>query len=297
MAELRRSARIQEKRSKTPRDPHVRRSARLEFPHLSFEQQVERREVFHLMRLPRELRDMVYSWAFELGFEVVLRLCKQVNEEARPYLWKSRFFVLGEGGMLINQNQDPRRETVLYPHFPDKFLRLDLALHDRVVDKLALIQNLAIKIDFRKLRSTSGPHRPFHVLRQSTMRDRRRANIAGDRLPVLGPPIGLLEPFLSPQSDSRKRNTCEITFKNYTFCEGAFLHKVLLVLVRLNFKNIFVTFRSPRFPVPGERRGDIRHPGSVRRRLYACQKTLEAGLGPAIWHKGEFPYLAFHPSG
>ena len=292
MAEPRRSARLQEKRSKTPLPPHIRRSSRLAFPDLSFEQQIERKEVFPLMKLPPELRNMVYSWALELGFEDLLVLSKQIREEARPYIWKSRFFVLGqEGEILINDTQDLHRETVLYPHFPDKIRRLGLSLHDRVVDKLALIQNLAVKIDFLKLRSTTGPHKRHHMLNHSTARDRRSANISGDRLPTLGRPVGLLEPFLRPQSGSRRRNTCEITLKNYIAYDQSSVNLVLEVLIRLNFKNIFVTFRSPRVPKPGERRGDI------RRRFHACKKTLEAGLGPGIWHKGEIGYLAFHPSG
>ena len=291
----RRSARLREKSQKTPHAPHIRRSLRLENPGQSFEQIMERKEVFPLMRLPPELRNMVYSKALELGFdEDLLRLSKQIREEARPLILKSRFFELGNvGGMLVNHAQDPRRDTVLYPHFPAEIYRLDLALHDRVVKKLALIQNLAVRIDFLKLRSTTGPHRPYHMLRQITARDRRRARIAGDRLPTfLGPPVGLLEPFLSPQSGSRRRNICEITLKNFINYDQSSVNMVLEVLTRLHFRNIFVTFRSPRVPKPGERRGDI------RRRFNACKKTLEARLGPAIWHNGGgIGYLAFHLSG
>ena len=293
---LRRSARLREKSQKTPHPPHIRRSLRLANPGQSLSQIKKRKEVFPLMRLPPELRIMVYSKAIELGFDkAILRLSKQIREEARPLILRSRFFELGNyGGMMICHAQDPRRDTVLYPRFPDEIRWLDLASHDRVVNKLALMQNLAVRIDFPKLRSTTGPHNtPYHMLRQITARDRRTARIAGDRLPTFsGPPIGLLEPFLSPQSGPRRRNICEITLKNFINYDQPSVNMVLEVLTRLHFNNIFVTFRSPRVPKPGERRGDI------RRRFYACQKTLEARLGPGIWHNGGgIGYLSFHPRG
>ena len=260
----------------------LRRSARL-----------QRKTSFPLMGLPRELRDMVYSKALELGFEDLLQVSKQVREEARPYLWKSRFFVLGKEGIMIDDTQDPRRATVLYPHFPDDIHYLDLALHDRVVDKLALIQNLAIEIDFHKLRHTSVRDGSIPMLRRNTAQDRRRANISGVRLPTWGgPPVGLLQPFLSPEWVSNRRNTCEITLKNFVHYDQALVTLVLKVLIRLDkFKNIFVTFKSPKVPKPGEHRCDI------RRRFNACKETLVAGLGPAIWHDSEGGYLAFHPGG
>ena len=231
---------------------------------------------------------MIYSKALELGFEDLLGASKQVREEARPYLWKSRFFVLGKEGVLIDYSQDPRRETVLYPRFSDEIRSVDLALHDRVVSKLDLIQNLAVEIDFVKLRSTRGP---FPMLHQSNAQQRRRAAISGVRLPTIGPLVGLLEPFLSPQSGSKRRNTCDITLKNYIHYDHPSVDFVLEILVRLDrFKNIFVTFESRKVPKRGEHRGD------VRRRFNAYKKTLEAGLGPAIWHHGEGGYLAFHPS-
>ena len=292
--DLRRSARLREKSQKTPRPPHIRRSLRLENPGQSLSQIKKRKKVFPLMRLPPELRIMVYSKALELGFdEELLHLSRQIWKEARPLIWKSRFFVLGDTGMLIGHTQDPRCDTVLYPHFPDDILMLGLALHDSVVKKLALIQNLAVKIDFLKLRSTTGPYAPYHMLRQITARDRRRARIAGDPLPkATGPPVGLLEPFLSPQSELRRRNICEITLKNFINYDQPSVNMVLEVLTRLHFRNIFVTFRSPRVPKPGKRRGDI------RRRFNACKKTLEARLGPAIWHNGGgIGYLSFHPRG
>ena len=290
MADSRRSARLQELRQKTPHPPHVRRSPRLEFPGVSYERQIERKTVFPLMSLPRELRDMIYSKALELGYEDLLRVSKQVREEARPYLWKSRFFVLGKGGMLIDHTQDPQREAFLYPRFPYNIRRLDLALHDRVVNKLALIQNLAVEIDFGKFRCAKERDGP-PMLRQSSAQDRRRSAISGVRLPTLAPPVGLLEPFLSPQSGSNRRNTCDITLKNYFYYDQASINMVLEVLIRLNnFKTIFVTFDSPKVPKPGEHRGDI------RRRFFACKKTLEAGLGRAIWHDEKGGYLTFHPS-
>lgn len=290
MADSRRSARLREIVQKTPHPPHIRRSSRLEFPGVPYERQIERKTVFPLMSLPRELRDMVYSKALELGFEDLLGVSKQVREEARPYLWKSRFFVLGKGGMLIDYHEDPQRETVLYPRFPDDIRSLGLAWHDHVVNKLALIQNLAVEIDFNKLRSTSGLDGLRPMLRQSSSRDRRGAIVSGVRLPKLGPPVGLLEPFLSPQGGSNRRNTCEITLMNFINYYQPSINTVLEVLTRLRFKNIFVAFESPKVPKPGEHRGDI------RRRFNACKKTLEAGLGPAIWHDSEGGYLAFHPS-
>ena len=291
MADSRRSARLQELRQKTPHPPHVRRSPRLEFPGVSYERQIERKTVFPLMSLPRELRNMIYSKALELGFEDLLGVSKQVREEARPYLWKSRFFVLGKEGVLIDHTQDPQREAFLYPRFPYDIRRLDLALHDRVVNKLALIQNLALEIDFLKFRSARDPDGP-PMLRQSSALDRHLAAISGVRLPTLGPPVGLLEPFLSPQSGSNRRNTCEITLKNFICYDQASVNMVLEVLIRLNkFKNIFVAFESPEVPKPGQ------HGGDIRRRFNACKKTLEAGLGRAIWHDEEGGYLAFHPSG
>ncbi len=243
------------------------------------------------MSLPFELRGMIYSEALALGVIALLCVSKQVKEEATPYLWKSGFLVLGKDGMVIEYPSNPFREALLLPHILDDRRTFNLVLYDRVASKLALIQNLATEIDFLKLRST---RELYPGLRHRRAQHMRRARISGDRLPTFDPFVGFLGPFLTPQSGSSKRNTCEITLKNFLRYDHASvdLDLVLEVLVRLNnFKNIFVTFESPKVRKPGKNRG------SIGRRFNACKEMLQAALGTAIWHAGEGGYLAFHPSG
>ena len=232
---------------------------------------------------------MTYSEALALGITALLCVSKQVKEEATPYLWKSGFLVLGKGGLVIERPGDPDRQTLLLPHFLDDRRTLDLALQDRMASKFALIQNLAVRINIHRLRST----------RWLCAHETRRARIRGDPPPTFEPFVGLLGPFLTPQSGSSRRNTCKITLKNF-FClnrASTDVDLVLEVLVRLNkFKNIFVTFESLKVCKPGN------HQCHIRGRFNACKETLEAALGPAIWHAGDDGYLddgylAFHPSG
>lgn len=245
------------------------------------------------MRLPRELRNLVYSMAVALSFDRFKRLLcasKQVNEEARPYLWKSKFLVLGRGGMVMRDSPDPQPMKLLYPVFPDDIRKVKLALHDRVVNRLALIQNLAVKLDFAQLQLWN--RRP--MLGQPSAQQVRRANVAGYRLPKpLDRPVGLLEPFLSPQSGSNRRNSCEITLKNFIHYDETLVSQAVEVLARLdNFTKIFVTFESPQLRKPGQYEGDM------HRRFNAVKEPLEAAFGPAVWHEGtggEGGYLAFHP--
>ena len=236
---------------------------------------------FPLMSLPRELRDLVYSKAVALGFKRFKRLLsasKQVNEEARPHLWKSKFLVLGRGGMVMSDSPGPQPETLLYPDFPDDIRKVNLALHDRVVNNLAMIQNLAVILDFAKLRL--GYRRP--MLGWPTAQQKRSANIAGDPLPIsLDRPVGLLEPFLTPQSGSNRRNTCEITLKNFIYYDETRVSQAIKVLARLdNFSRIFVTFESPQLRKPGRYEGDMLH------RFNVIKEPLEAAFGPALWHEG-----------
>ena len=109
------------------------------------------------MSLPRELRDMVYSEALALDCKALLRVSKQVREEARPYLWESSFLKLGfgYGKMLMLDSPGPQPEELLYPSLPNDISDVNLAYNDRVLNKLALIQNLAIKIDFDRLYEAS----------------------------------------------------------------------------------------------------------------------------------------------
>lgn len=244
------------------------------------------------MSLPRELRDLVYSKAAALGFERFKRLLgasKQVNEEARP-IWKSEFLVLGRRGMVVGNSRDPQLQKMLYPVFPDDISKVKLALHDRVVNKLASIQNLAVKLDFARLILWRRPP----MLGQPTPRKVRHAYIGGYRLPrPLDRPVGLLEPFLTPRSGSDRRNTCEITLKNFIDYDETLVSQAVEVLARLvSFTRIFVIFESPQLHTPEQFEGDM------HRRFNAVKQPLEAAFGPAVWREGtgkEGGYLAFHP--
>ena len=279
------------KAPRTPRPSLPRRSARLQFPGISPPSppplpirrctRRKREMPFPLMSLPRELRGLIYSKAVALGFNRFKRLLctsKQVNEEARPYLWKSKFLVLGRGGWVLHDSPGPQPETLLYPDFPDDIRKVKLALHDRVVNNLAMVQNLAVKLDFAKLRLGYRPP----MLGQPTAQQRRRARIAGYPPPTqLDRPIGLLEPFLTPQSGSNRRNTCEITLKNFIYYDETRVSQVIKVLARLdNFTKIFVTFESPQLRRPG------RYEGDMQRRFNVIKDPLEAAFGPALWREG-----------
>ena len=303
----RRSAKPQKIDHRTaPYPPPSRRSARLEFPGVSPPsppplpvRRCKRKTPFPLMNLPRELRDLVYSEALALDYKALLRVSKQVREEARPYLWESSFLKLGrDREMLILDSPGPQPKKLLYPSLPAAIRNVELAYHDRVLYKLALIQNLAIKIDFDNLYDKSSypppmlgqaPPRHFRTMQTSRLRRPRPGDHRGS---PLDRPIGLLEPFLSPQSSSDRRNTCEITLEHFTH-EKTLLSQAVGVLARLDkFRNIFVTFESPELCEP-EQLG-----GRRRRRFNAVKEPLEAAFGPAIWHEGNIRqagYLAFHP--
>ena len=288
----RKHQKIRHRKAPRPSRPSLpRRSARLQFPGVSppsppplptrRSARRKREMPFPLMRLPRELRDLVYTKAVALGFNRFKRLLcasKQVNEEARPFLWKSKFLVLGRGGMVMHDGSGLQPETLLYPDFPDDIRKVKLALHDRVLNNIAMFQNLAVKLDFAKLRL--GHRRP--MLGRPTAQQVRRANIAGDPLPTpLDRPVGLLEPFLTPQSGSNMRNTCEITLKNFIYYDETLVSRAINVLARLdNFTKIFVTFESPQLRRPGLYEGDM------RRRFNLIKDPLEAAFGPALWREG-----------
>lgn len=279
------------KAPRPPRPPLLRRSARLQFPGVSppsppplptrRSTRRKREMPFPLMSLPRELRDLVYSKAVALGFKRFKRLLcasKQVNEEARPHLWKSKFFVLGREGMVMNDGPGPQPETLLYPDFPEDIRKVKLALHDRVLNNIAMIPNLAVELDFAKLRVGYRPP----MLGRHTAQQARRARIAGDKLPTpLDRPVGLLEPFLTPQSGSNRRNICEITLKNFIYYDEELVSRAIKVLARLdNFRMIFVTFESLQLRRPGLYEGDM------RRRFKVIRDPLEAAFGPARWREG-----------
>ena len=304
----RRSAKLRKMDHRTaPYPPSSRRSARLEFPGVSPPsppplpvRRCKRKTPFPLMSLPRELRDLVYSEALALDCKALLRVSKQLREEARPYLWKSCFLKLGkgDGGMLMLDSPGPQPKKLLYPSLPDDIRNVKLAYHDRVLNKLALIQNLAIKIDFDRLYEASqypppmlGQAPPTHFRTMQT--SRLRPGRPGRHGPSpLDRPVGLLEPSLTPQSSSDRRNTCEITLKRF-IDEKTLLRQAVGVLARLDkFRNIFVTFESPELCEPEQLKG------RRRRRFNAVKEPLEAAFGPAIWHEGNISqagYLAFHP--
>ena len=249
------------------------------------------------MSLPRELRDQVYSEALALDCKALLRVSKQVREEAYPYLWTSSFLQLGKEypGMVMVDIPGPQPKKLLHPYLPDDIRNVGLAYHDRVLNKLALIQNIAIEIDFDDLSDVGIDSPP--MLGQAIPQQLRTGRGLPARLrpPQRSPldrPVGLLEPFLTPQSSSDRRNTCEITLKRFTD-EKKRLSQVVGVLARLDkFRNIFVTFKWPELYKPEQLKG------RMRRRFDAVKEPLEAAFGPAIWHEGnrsEAGHLAFHP--
>ena len=288
-----------------PKPSLLRRSARLQFPGVSppsppplpTRRSTGRKPKppFPLMNLPRELRDLVYSKAAESSWELFKRLlcaCQQINEEARPLWMKTTVLVLGRRGMVMANSKDSQSRKMLYPSFPSDINKVEVALHDLVLDKLNSIQNLAVKLDFDQL----GPWRRPPMLGQYAPRQVRVASVCGHYLHrPLDRPVGLLEPFLSPQSGSDRRNTCEITLKNFTDKNATLLSEAVEVLARLdNFTRIFVTFESPQLRKPEEFRGGL------QRRFNAVKQQFEAAFGPAVWHEGtdkEGGYLAFRPVG
>ena len=200
--------------------------------------------------------------------------------------------------MLMLDSPGPQPKELLYPSLPNDISDVKLAYHDRVLNKLALIQNLAIKIDFDRLYEASqypppmlGQAPPTHFRTMQT--SRLRPGRPGRHGPSpLDRPVGLLEPFLTPHSSSDRRNTCEITLTCF-IDKKPLLRKAVGVLARLDkFRNIFVTFEEPALWYPEQLQG------RVRRRFNDVKEPLEAAFGPAIWHEGtirERGYLAFHP--
>ena len=290
---------------KPSRPPLFRRSARLQFPGVSpptppplpTRRSTPRKPKppFPLLDLPRELRDLVFSKAAEFSWDMFKRLLcasQQIDEEARPLWIKTKVLVLGRTGMVMAHSKDSHSTKMLYPSFPSDINKVEVALHDLVLDKLDLIQNLAVKLDFDLL----GPWRRPPMLGQYAPRELRVAHVCGDYLhKPLDPPVGLLEPFLSPESGSDRRNTCEITLKNFTNKDQTLLSEAVEVLARLdNFTRIFVTFELPQLRKPEEFRGGL------HRRFNAIKQQFEAAFGPAVWHEGtekEGGYLAFRPVG
>ena len=250
----------------------TRRSRRIAKVQQDREAEIERATIFQFMKLPPELRCMIYAQALAAGATSILRLSKQVYAEAQQCTYTSAFLRLNVQGVLKGWVEHEDKNFVPWLDVPN----------------LDFIQNVHFDVDCKKLYPVYANVRRLeafhHFLGRAGSVQRKTCNIT-------------------------LRNT---SFNLMHYTAGLGQDKLNIVGSLTDFENVFfmASRGSPR-PLSHRLRGIGKASVLVNARydryndwmseeMYSLVKGyLEAKLGPATYQTdvtaGGGGYLTFHP--